>query len=176
VISTNREHIRRALMWLQRAYISQNVPGYDPTSDRDEDLPVDLDHIVPTESFGFHWRGSINRLQPDAISENFHWGREVVGNSLGNFRWLELSENRSRADKPYKPLKDGADLVRNPDEWTHFTSETPGKKKWSTDDIATFQRLIDLRTLELYETLLTESGMRTALPGMDAASGIHVSN
>src|SRR5262249_45611048 len=38
VLSTNAELIRRALMWVQRDYIAEECPDYDPTSGRDEDL------------------------------------------------------------------------------------------------------------------------------------------
>ena len=49
--------------------------------------------------------------------------------------------------------------MTNPDEW-----KTTIPQPWTKDKIATFQRLIDLRTLELYRTILTESGIENILP------------
>lgn len=169
VLSTNRELVKRALMWLQRNYIAINFPSYDPTSDRDEDLPIDLDHIVPYDVFGFDWRNRCSRLEKDAISDNFRWQRGIVGNSLGNFRWLAASDNRSRGKGDYTPIEKNGDLVSNPDAW----NELIGKKKlWSKDDIAAFQRLIDLRALELYKKLLGESGIEDILPSVQVTPNL----
>lgn len=169
VLSTNSAHIKRALMWLQRDYIATKFPNYDPTSDRDEDLPIDLDHIVPSSIFGFDWRYKESRLDlktyPSLGSENFRWGRSVIGNSLGNFRWLDASVNRSRGNGTYVALERQADLVQNPDEWNKIILQNDDKCLWSKDDVATFQRLIDLRTLDLYENLLTKSGIEILTAG-----------
>jgi hypothetical protein len=165
VLSTNHELVKRALMWLQRTYIAEKFPDYDPTSDRDEDLPIDLDHIVPYDVFGFDWRNRGSRLQEDCISDNFYRQRGTVGNSLGNFRWLATSDNRSRGKGAYVP--NDADLLPNPDDWNKIIQQ-----KWSRDDIATFQRLIDIRTLELYEKLLVESDIENILPPMPVESNL----
>ncbi|MDP2370603.1 DUF262 domain-containing protein [Rhodoferax sp.] len=169
VLSTNSAHIKRALMWLQRDYIATKFPNYDPTSDRDEDLPIDLDHVVPSSIFGFDWRYKESRLDlktyPSLGSENFRWRRSVIGNSLGNFRWLDASVNRSRGNGNYVALEGQADLVQNPDEWNKIILQNDDKCLWSKDDVATFQRLIDLRTLDLYENLLTESGIEILTAG-----------
>ena len=165
VLSTNHELVKRALMWLQRDYITEKFPNYDPTSDRDDDLPIDLDHLIPSNVFGFDWRGRNNRLQDNCISDNcisdnFRWQRFVIGNSLGNFRWLAASDNRSRGKGDYTPIENNGDLVSNPNAW----NELIDKESWSKDDIANFQRFIDLRALELYEKLLGESGIEDILP------------
>jgi hypothetical protein len=173
MLSTKRHLVQRALMWLQRSYLAKKFPDYDPTSDRDEDLPVDLDHIIPHDIFGFDWRHRASRLQePEAkdIVDNFRWQRSVVGNSLGNFRWLAASDNRSRGKRVCKLLENNADLVWNPQEWNRLIPQGTDQQRWSLDDIATFQRLIDLRTLELYEKLLRESGIESILPAMLAQS------
>jgi len=154
VISTNREQVMRALMWLQRAYISEDFSSYDPTSDRDEDLPIDLDHIIPHDVFGFHWSDRCKRLEKDIITDNFRWQRNTVGNSLGNYRWLAASINRSRQNNLYKPLPVGSDLVDNHEEWNIIIKKGREKKPLSQDDIKKFQCLIDLRTLNLYKELL----------------------
>lgn len=164
VLSSNEELRKRALMWLQREYITSQWKNYDPTSDRDEDLPIDLDHIVPNGIFNFDWRHRNRRLEDDVISDNFRQERGSVGNSIGNFRWLAVSDNRKRGKGKYESLPDNGDLVSNPTEWEALTSNDASDQPWSKKDIATFQRLIDLRTLELYENLLTKSRIEELLP------------
>jgi len=164
VLSTNNELIKRALMWLQRDYIIEKFPNYDPTSGRDEDLPIDLDHIVPHALFGFDWRYKEKRLEPKAISDNFRWQIGTLGNSLGNFRWIAASDNRKKGKGPYEPLSiDGQlDLVSNPDHWNKVIPQD--NRPWTIEDIADFQRMVDLRTLDLYERILTGSGIENILP------------
>ncbi len=168
VLSTNAKLIGRALMWLQRRYISEQFPDFDPTSDRDEDLPVDLDHIIPASIFGFDWRSVGSRLDLDTFPladlDGFRRGRGVVGNSLGNFRWLDASENRSRGKGAYVPINYQSDWVSNAVAWNRLIPQQGEHRLWSMDDVAAFQRLIDLRTLELYENILVESGIVEILP------------
>lgn len=156
-LSTNRKRTQLALMWLQRLYISTKFPDYDPTSDRDEDLPIDLDHIIPHEIFGFDWRHRERQLHEEivsdvSISQNFRDQRGLIGNSIGNFRWLDAPDNRSRQNGPYEPIDSEGklDLVSKPDQWNRLIS----REQWGQEDIAIFQRAIDLRTLELYEIIL----------------------
>lgn len=168
VLSTNTTHLKRALMWLQRDYISINFPDYDPTSGRDEDLPIDLDHIIPASIFGFDYRYRGDHLDlktyPFLESDNFRWGRSIVGNSLGNYRWLDASENRHRGNGAFIPLRNQGDFIENPDDWNKIIPQDKNKRPWSKDDVAIFQRLIDLRTLDLYEILLVDSGIIKILP------------
>jgi hypothetical protein len=69
-------------------------------------------------------------------------------------------------------------LVANPDAWCEIIPNTPDGQPWSNDGIKTFQRLIDLRALDLYENILTDSGIEKILTdssrtplGPDAESG-----
>jgi Protein of unknown function DUF262 len=171
VLSTDRARIKRSLMWLQRCYIECNFQNYDPTSDRDDDLPIDLDHIIPGGIFDFDWRYREARLEKKAITEEFRWQRRTVGNSLGNFRWLDASENRSKGMGPNDGFLKGGegftrseDLVSNPWEWNSIIPLEGQTQYWSQNNIATFQRIIDLRTLDLFENLLTQGGIETILP------------
>ncbi len=171
VLSTNGELIKRALMWLQRDYIDGQFSNYDPTSGRDEDLPIDLDHIIPQDVFAFHWSACNRRLDENSMqyvnnsSDNFRWQRSTVGNSLGNYRWLAASENRRRGKGEYAPLENNGDSVSDADEWNKIIPQAANNnKRWSPNDIASFQRLVDMRTLQLYERILTESGIEDILP------------
>ena len=83
-LSTNNELIKRALMWLQRDYLAERFSDYDPTSGRDEDLPVDLDHVIPSSIFGVDWRLQVKRLDESVNKDNFRAQRNIVGSSLGN--------------------------------------------------------------------------------------------
>jgi hypothetical protein len=163
VLSTKEELIKRALMWLQRSYIA-GAFDYDPTSGRDEDLPVDLDHIVPNSVFGFDWRSREARLGADVLSnalvlENFRWQRSFVGNSLGNFRWVDASSNRRRGNRSYVPLDtEGDDFVDNPEDWNSLIPDD-AKRPWGECEIGKFQYLVDLRTLDLYKRLILEGGL-----------------
>ena len=69
ILATHQELVKRALMWLQREYLAKF--RYDPTSDRDEDLPVDLDHIVPASTFYFNWGDRGLRLEEGVDLLNF---------------------------------------------------------------------------------------------------------
>lgn len=163
ILSTNNELVKRALMWLQRSYIAQTFPDYDPTSGRDEDLPIDLDHIIPNSIFGFDWRSRDAQLGPQVLNDasaldNFRWQRGVVGNSLGNFRWIDASTNRSRGNGEYVPLGNEDDLVGCPEGWNSIIPRG-SRLFWGAREIAKFQNLIDLRTLELYERLILGSGI-----------------
>lgn len=152
MLSTHGELIRRALLWLQREYLSTEFADYDPTSSRDEDLPIDLDHLIPRSTFGEDWRIQQRLLSYVDEQGNFRHRRWTVGNSLGNYRWLDASDNRSRQ----------ADDIDEAGGRKHFINEVPRwnalikKRTWSEDDVAAFQRMIDLRSLTVFETLLVE--------------------
>lgn len=103
---SNSDSGKNALLWVQRNYLRRRFSDFDPTSDRDEDLPIDLDHIIPNDRFGFHWQLSgfplRDDLKPLEISENkevldnISRYRSEIGNLIGNLRWLSSSENRGR--------------------------------------------------------------------------------
>jgi hypothetical protein len=163
IMSTDRNRIKRALMWLQRRYIESNYPNYDPTSDRDDDLPNYLDHVIPWNIFDFDWRSRELRLEKEAISDDFRWLRKIVGNSIGNFRWLDASKNRGRGKGKLIETEECGALLTNIEEWNSIIPLEENHTPWSLGDIATFQRLIDSRTLDVYEALLG-SGIEAILP------------
>lgn len=144
LLSTHAERTRCALMWLQGKEIREEYPQYDPTSLHDEDLPVDLDHLIPQSRFNFDWRDRYKNLEEQADvawKSGFRERRSTVGNSLGNLRWLDAPKNRSRNNGP---IGEAAFA-----DWDTLITT----KKWTWKDIAAFQRLIDLRTLEKYQTI-----------------------
>lgn len=166
VLSTHPERQKRALIWLQRHYITAMFPNYDPTSTRDDDLPFDLDHAIPQSLFGFHG----NAKDRVVLSKNdevlrFLQMRGTVGNSLGNLRWLAAADNRRRGmrsieDEPSKgsvqPTVD--DHICRP-SWNKLIPAEGPTRTWTEADVTAFQHLIDSRTLSLINTLMVESGI-----------------
>lgn len=164
ILATHQELVKRALMWLQREYLAKF--RYDPTSDRDEDLPVDLDHIVPASTFYFNWGDRGLRLEEGVDLLNFREERSNIGDLLGNRRWLDASENRRRQNGPYD--LDGVFDVVEPrvDDWKKLADGQ--QRKWANADIALFQHLVDARTLDLYRNLLENSCIESLLPAAKA--------
>ncbi len=167
VVTTHNTLIKRILMWTQRVYINSKFKNYDPTSDRDEDLPMDLDHLIPQSKFGFNWGERNDRLKLDQIDSQqeknlqnkFRYQRNVIGNSLGNYRWLASSDNRSRQDDPIAEN----DNDKNDDIWFNFGTDVDGKfaikafnriidkDQWTSEDVKEMQRAIDLRSVFIFE-------------------------
>jgi hypothetical protein len=167
VVTTNKTLIKRILMWTQRVYINSKFKNYDPTSDRDEDLPMDLDHLIPQSKFGFNWGERNERLKLDQndsqqeknIQNKFRYQRNDIGNSLGNFRWLASSDNRSRQDDIIaKNNNDTTDYLFFNFE-TGMDGECPidafnriiKKDPWTSEDVKEMQRVIDLRSIFIFE-------------------------
>jgi len=148
VLASDRELIKRLLLWLQRHYLARNYGDFNPTSSHDKDLPIDLDHMIPESKFGFNWNSEGLRPDFEDPDENFYWQRKPIGNSLGNFHWLDAAENRSRGAG--KLVVAEGDLVQDTTPWDKLIEEP----RWNANDVATFQKLIDLRTLDIYESLL----------------------
>ena len=88
------------LPWLQREYLHAAFPDYDPTADREDDAPYDVDHMVPQSDWGFNWGWREQRLpeQSNDRRESLRWVRSEIGNNIGN-KWLvDGSINRSWND------------------------------------------------------------------------------
>lgn len=159
VLSGDREKTKRALLWLQREYLADNFSHFDPTSSRDEDLPIDLDHLIPNSKFGFNWKSRDSFISFDDEDENFRWQRSVVGNSLGNFRWLDASENRSRGAGIIEIQDNDAVSVEDSSAWNQLIAKT----LWDQDDVALFQKLVALRTVAIFELLLLDGQLNTII-------------
>jgi hypothetical protein len=158
---------QRALIWLQRENLAYwpETQGFDPTSSLDDDLPFDFDHLVPQVRWGADWRNvskQLHGLNEDA--KEFRNHRWVVGNSIGNFRILTVSENRRRqascltdADRNTAP-----EIASDLELWCQITTESKlasGEAGWDADDVADFQYLIEKRTIALYHKVVQSSGI-----------------
>ncbi|MDI9348958.1 MAG: DUF262 domain-containing protein [Candidatus Symbiobacter sp.] len=150
-----------ALLWLQRDYISKKYPDYDPTSEREDDLPIDLDHLIPQSKFSGHFKSFKSQRIHESVKYNteimnkFSSQRNPVGNSIGNLRWLDSSENRARQDGEIDingDLENDFCLI-NATEWNGFISN----EVWNKRAINEFETLIECRSVYLYEQLLNKS-------------------
>ena len=164
MITTDRERQKRILMWIQRKYLSEG-DNYNPVSIHDDDLPFDLDHLVPGAQFRFNWRNA-HVHQLENVSDRFNRYRRQVGESLGNLRWLESSANRSRQDG--KANARGCDNVDDQISdyaiWNDVIEQAGcSGANWSPKAVEAFQRIIDLRSLDLIQHFMVASGVNELL-------------
>ncbi len=164
------------LLWLQRHYIEKRFKDFNPISGQDKDsVPYDFDHLVPQSNWSSK-RGLERNFtnEKNKIFEDL-WIRRSLGNSIGNYRVLDASDNRSRGDEPlvndllethdgkYIKEKDWKDFCFHPVakmEKTWWEKASPSKKNkfvWDDDRLNSFQAAIELRVLFLYKTYINES-------------------
>lgn len=167
-------HVHPILLWLQRSLVDQ-FEGF-PAAGRDEETPYDYDHICPSN----HWHGwtgvgGKNRLidfhnEPAADSQG-HWR---LGNSIGNVRVWDSSDNRSLGDASPRnklPLEPGATLdiallsqsLIETDEisdWLLCSGEDDFQY-WTKERALAFQRAIERRAFNLYRHFYQELGFGT---------------
>ncbi len=92
---------RRMLPWLQRVHVAGAFPHYDPLSDRDDDLPYDIDHLCPRADWGANWNGLNGRVHCAKPIRDAMWGwRSLLGEGIGNKRIVDASVNRGDGDRP----------------------------------------------------------------------------
>ena len=95
--------------------------------------------------------------------ENFQSERVTVGNSLGNYRWLDVSANRARQENQIEDVAGEIPFVKDLPKWNELLE----KKRWSQEDVQIFQEMIDLRSLAIYEALLKDGGLREFVTAPD---------
>ena len=176
------------LLWLQRRYLTERFPDYDPSSDRDEEKPYDLDHIQTRASWGAYWSTQLERLPSDTDNQHFRDGRDNLGDSIGNLRWIGSSENREDGDlglreklrlrEPGKPVEasDIASTGQAGPDWklgafedaSHDLWWKAGAEKdspyWTVERIAAFQEAVEKRTVWLYKEWWREAEFDKWLP------------
>ena len=108
--------------------------------------------MIPRKKFGQDWRPQQRCLAFIDAKENFRDLRWAVGNPLGNYRWLHASDNRSRGADTLDPGDAERDFIEDVPAWNVLIE----RSSWNQDDVAAFQRLIDLRSLAIYQALLVQ--------------------
>ncbi|GJE70942.1 hypothetical protein CHKEEEPN_2484 [Methylorubrum podarium] len=160
------------LLWLQRRYLEAEFAHYDPLSEHDDDRPIDLDHLQPKAHWRFDWRQRDQHLAqlPD-VGERwaFNEGRDPLGNSVGNYRWVGSAKNRSDgalglADKLRRARGDDGGEI---EPWLAEAFD-PGaidawimadaSKGWTGERVAQFQRVVEERGLWLYRRFFEGAG------------------
>lgn len=146
---------RRALMWLHRRELSEweETKEFDPASVNEDDLPIEFDHLIPQSKWSFQWSDK------RGADRGFQYGRDHCGNAIGNFRILRSAENESRGNKALDTEEINS-LVLKEDcsEWIEL-SKRVNTQYWDLKDIRAFQFVTQRRTLQLYQRLITESGI-----------------
>lgn len=162
----NRKHL---LLWVQRCWVQNQYPDERVfLSGQDEDtVPYDYDHLVPQSNWS-NFQGIERDLNDCKGFENL-WQRRLLGNSIGNYRVMDASENRERGDAPL------ADLLDKKSDWENYAlyldgdikkyweSASPvGDDRWVWDDarVLNFQWAVEMRVISLYEKFLDEGGLK----------------
>jgi len=87
------------LLWLQREWVHSRYEKTDFLSGQDDDVvPYDFDHLVPQNDWSSFKGRSKNTEKVSGLCKSFKesWARRALGNSIGNYRVMDASENRSR--------------------------------------------------------------------------------
>ena len=173
------------LPWLQRVYLAEAFLGFDPTADREDDTPYDVDHMVPYNDWRFNWGYRCLRLPDVDKTERarLRWIRDEIGNSIGN-KWLvDYSFNRYWGDMGLarkladvddgskQPLglllnvfpSDNRDLwgEASPRDWKKSVVGDPVERNelpWDGARRAKFQDVIEKRAAWLYGCLYKDLG------------------
>lgn len=164
------------LLWFQRRWVEQEYPATDfnPMAGQDADnVPYDYDHLVPQSNWsslnGKDYKESIKIPENlKAFEDLYH--RRALGNSIGNYRVMDSSKNRSRGNKPFEneflhemhqgEWSDYAFSV-SPDELKRWIEASPVNKdwwKWCDDRLIAFQYAVESRVLNLYKVYYDDLG------------------
>lgn len=167
----------KMLLWLQRSYLEKEFAGYDPSSDRDDEKPFDLDHIQPQAVWDFDWRQRNKRIEDRDDHDHFGDGRDQVGNGIGNLRWIGSSENRSDGSTGLVEklgLKRSAQAI-GPIELDHWMTsafnardrltvdlwiEAGADGAWTKTRMQAFQQAVEERAAWLFQQLWTDAHFR----------------
>lgn len=147
------------LLWLQREWVKNEFKDFNPMAGQDEDnVPYDFDHLVPQSnwsSLGGKKRGGITEKGKKIFEDLYH--RRALGNSIGNYRVLDSSVNRSRGDEPLEK-----EFLKQQDQWNDYAFNpsievelqkweraSPVEKylEWDDERLLAFQYAVESRVL-----------------------------
>lgn len=158
------------LLWLQRkwvAYKYQSNNAFSPMAGQDDDnVPYDFDHLVPQSNWS-----SLHGIDYNALRENKRlfvdhpYNRRALGNSIGNYRVMDGSDNKSRGDNPLE-----REFLNATDQWVNYAftpddyetqqwvraSPNEGCYVWDDERLLAFQYAIESRVLNLYQRFYTD--------------------
>ena len=162
---------RKILPWLQRDYVSRRFSDYHPMSDHEDDVPYDWDHICPKAHWQPEGRGSSAAELAKKMNFRDQHDRKarmsepwMIGNSVGNLRLVDFSQNRSDGDRGIfekmtllktpnqsNDLGSAGDfLLEDPKELALWLQVDTGNCVWDASRLDAFQKVVELRTARLY--------------------------
>ena len=162
---------RKVLPWLQRDYVVEAFPGYQPLSDHEDDLPYDVDHICSWADCG-DWYSVRERIKSfeneTSLVQKMRDGRDAVGNGIGNLRLVDASINKGDQDadisckmpfviKEALSDEDKADMARfalPQEDWALWKEVSRAGKvadrMWDPGRLAALQQAVEKRAAWLY--------------------------
>lgn len=167
---------KQLLIWFQRSWMTDQCrhdgefPWFNPLAGQDEDnVPYDYDHLVPQSNWA-DLRGTVchaDQKENHKVFTTLH-SRRALGNSIGNYRLISASGNRSRGDESMEALfNDDFSLL----DWEEFAFDdnqanrklwseaSPVQERfiWSNERMMIFQKGVEDRVLFLYRRLYQEA-------------------
>jgi hypothetical protein len=166
----NGNYVHPILLWLQREYVAKFKSS--PIAGRDEDTPYDYDHICPANHWN-NWTGSSKAADSlmHFLAEEKNGGHWRTGNSIGNVRIWNSSENRHDGDdapsiklklkdefkdesKKIELLKYSAICQSQIDGWKNCSREKldgkDDRRSWNPARVQAFQDVVEQRAFALY--------------------------
>ncbi len=178
--NNNGSHRHAMLLWLQREEVA--VFQGSPVAGRDDETPYDYDHICP----GNHWAGWTGITRKDKITDFYDSADDhysCVGNSIGNLRVWNSSDNRRLGDlSPRKRLEledEGlsSELLKRSGisadqacDWLLCSGEEGKGSHWTLERVQAFQRVVEKRTFDLYSRFFNELSLEQWIVSDSAAS------
>jgi len=165
------------LLWFQREWVSKKFEGTEFLSGQDSDsVPYDFDHLVPQSNWAsFQGRsGDFNQIDEACKKFNEIWPRRNLGNSIGNYRVMTSSDNRSRGDTPLMKEVEGLSFLTNKGDWKNYAfaddarndlsnwklaSPSEGSGNWNNARVLAFQYAVEERVVYLYNKFISDSGL-----------------
>ncbi len=166
------ESSRKTLIWVQRDYISNGFPNYDPSSGRDDDKPFELDHLQPYSFFNYP------RTEHSAY-DNFLKNRYALRDSIGNLRWFDASKNSSwgncNVSKKLDLSQQRAPIRWNASGFNNKNCKTVqlwqdaaiNESTWSGASMKAFQQAVEERALWLYQQFWSDAAFDQWFPSPD---------
>lgn len=173
------------LLWLQRHYVAATFEDAPALPGAEDETPYDYDHICPANHWS-GWTGQSKDHNPSVLpfyrrdrnEAAEHW----IGNSIGNVRVWDSSENRSLSDASPRARLDFDDKDHGPqdrrnsafgidaaelDAWKAYSaSDEADPRHWDRDRAVAFQRAIERRTFNLFRQFHTDLDFAPYAPGM----------
>jgi hypothetical protein len=157
-------HRHEILLWLQRRYVVKKFEKCPVLPGSEDETPYDYDHICPQSDWA-GWTGSGGDATAILAFRQENGAEHVLGNSIGNVRVWDSSENRSDGAaspglKQSNSDNNNLSLVGQYDDrdeleaWQACSGDRDGEhlnRVWNVERSKAFQRAIERRTFNLFK-------------------------